>query len=1101
MNKLIKILPLLATCVGLVGCQDEDFGYTASEIKYKTEFTKAFGNIDPNQDWNLLAQLANSDAETRALPSKTTPVGEFKITVLPESQAAPLTTEQMKAYSKMLPESNQGGAPYDKTNLGRVTQDFSAVTKKVVLYPVYWWTSATDEIGIYYYSNESGSVSVSGTDGKTYKIVKVPITDSKPEELELSYEATTQWDEVYGTHGTGKEYYEAHQSDLVTNYPDKYKFANGSDLFDEYGNYIVSGKFVTYKGKKSLSNATNAGPANTEFDYWGEISGLSDVWADLATLNPSLLKFEGGKCYYATSIGGTRWTPVSSVLSQFGDQTKVDPVIDAANKPEPVKNTSITPTGFRSKGIVVDLPVSMKIGFYITNGSNTMYSEGKLNHKMSWSGHTDEDACYIATYQSEETDAQGKPIRYLAMEDWYNAGDYDLNDIVFRVYGLETVVDNEEITEEGLFVCEDLGAFDFDFNDVVLKAAWKRYYKKTYDKDSDGNVTNVNIAQYPSDELTITGMAAGGHNPSDVYFKTASNTSGQRLGEIHEILRSSAPNVINAGETYGGDGHSFTFEEAQFPEAWDKSSYPNGYVSQMFGEGYLYVIASTTNRVNDPVQPSGAYNNEASHLISSTSYKTRGVPQMMLLPMYYEWCQEDQPIETVYLNFTTWVNDATKTDWITNGKIESLTTDRGVTPQMYDKPVTPSGGTVSTISATPSSVDFYPSQKTTTVSFTYEGSGNITYTIGDGDMVEVSNFTASAGTGSLTISIKSGWSTNGSTSITLDQAANTSYTASQATIDVNYSATDLAASAFTVPESKSILVTTTGGEEIAITDVTGSKSFSASSSNEAVATASITKYTDDNQKVKITPVAAGTAIITVTQAANSTYASSVQTITVTVTKVASNFDVSATVVDLTADGSAGTVTIWSSNTTKPTVSVSETSNATIGEVTGGTQHWGAEHNGQYEWTIEVTPKSTAADGATFTISQEATTTMEGGSQAITVNVAEAISDGISVTVSPYIYSDTSSKAILISSIKEAYPEISDDDIITFNIELNEADYNGKIYTWNEETYAYQFTEVASYSQDHPAKSKISVQVAYSTIKGYKYFGFNNMKACAIYVAE
>lgn len=110
-------------------------------------------------------------------------------------------------------------------------------------------------------------------------------------------------------------------------------------------------------------------------------------------------------------------------------------------------------------------------------------------------------------------------------------------------------------------------------------------------------------------------------------------------------------------------------------------------------------------------------------------------------------------------------------------------------------------------------------------------------------------------------------------------------------------------------------------------------------------------------------------------------------------------------------------------------------------------------------------------------------------------------EGIPVTVNPYTYGDTSSKAILVSSIATAYPSISDDDEVTFYIELTQADYNGDIYAWNEDAYAYQFTKVASYSQEYPPKSSISVRVLYSAIKDYKYFGFNNMEACAIYVAN
>lgn len=50
-----SLLPAAALAAVLVGCQDEDFGYQANDIKYRSEFKKAFGKIDPEQDWSMAA--------------------------------------------------------------------------------------------------------------------------------------------------------------------------------------------------------------------------------------------------------------------------------------------------------------------------------------------------------------------------------------------------------------------------------------------------------------------------------------------------------------------------------------------------------------------------------------------------------------------------------------------------------------------------------------------------------------------------------------------------------------------------------------------------------------------------------------------------------------------------------------------------------------------------------------------------------------------------------------------------------------------------------------------------------------------------------------
>lgn len=652
MNKSVKFLPLLAASAVVVGCQDYDLGMTVDEIRYKQEFKNAFGDVDPNQDWNLVAQLANGGSATRAYGSKNTPTGDFTITVLPESQAAPLTPAQMKGYSKMLPEiGGSGGNTFETSNLGRVTQNFSVTTNRVVLYPVYWWTSAIDEIGLYYYSDEDGCEAVRDNEGNYHNIVKVPITVSHPEELEYRYTAEPTWARFYNY--SFNTYVTAEYINYLANNNANYVICNGTQYCS--GGYIpynfTNGILLEYKGQTSLEYNTDAASANTLFDYYDVPSSYSVVSA-LAEAFPSKFRcVKDDEYYFATSEGGEHWESVLSFLQTYAQNNPeaVDPAIKAATGEAPLDRT---PLGFRSKGIVVDLPANMKIGFYIINkgqqgnaaNPQTKYSEGYLNEKMPWTGYTDKDQCYVATYESDEVDAQGNPVRYLAFEDWYGSGDFDLNDIVFRVYGFNDVHDEEDIkTEEGLLVCEDLGNFDFDFNDVVLKLKWRRFYKKTYTTNAQGVVTGVNIAIEPSDEFSITGMAAGGTLRSNVHYKTTD------LGEIHTLLNGTAPNIINAGPKFGNEGQTKTFTIEDNNE-WNETNYPNGYVSQVFGEGLVSIHVENGT--------------DAQKLVSSIGYKTNGVPQMMLLPLDFNWAQETTPIKEAYSQFETWVSDATATGWI-----------------------------------------------------------------------------------------------------------------------------------------------------------------------------------------------------------------------------------------------------------------------------------------------------------------------------------------------------------------------------------------------------------------------------------------------------
>lgn len=72
------ILPAAALTMLFAACQDEDFGFTTKEVrsaKYDQEFIKAFGEVDPNQDWSMTA-------ETRALVNLPNIQGTAKMNIM-----------------------------------------------------------------------------------------------------------------------------------------------------------------------------------------------------------------------------------------------------------------------------------------------------------------------------------------------------------------------------------------------------------------------------------------------------------------------------------------------------------------------------------------------------------------------------------------------------------------------------------------------------------------------------------------------------------------------------------------------------------------------------------------------------------------------------------------------------------------------------------------------------------------------------------------------------------------------------------------------------------------------------------------------------------
>ena len=52
---------MLATISLTTSCTDYDNGFDEATIRYNQNFKEIFGKIDPNQDWNLVRQLAEKN--------------------------------------------------------------------------------------------------------------------------------------------------------------------------------------------------------------------------------------------------------------------------------------------------------------------------------------------------------------------------------------------------------------------------------------------------------------------------------------------------------------------------------------------------------------------------------------------------------------------------------------------------------------------------------------------------------------------------------------------------------------------------------------------------------------------------------------------------------------------------------------------------------------------------------------------------------------------------------------------------------------------------------------------------------------------------------
>ena len=548
---LSGIAALVSSCQDYEPYNDQHL----QDVAYTHEFERQFGEIDPNQNWDLFGQLARKkEAPTRADQY----VSQVTITDL--TTPIKITKDENAQYEKVLPENAGGpGAAYANTNLGRVIQDFVATSHTFTIAPVHWTTSGTDEIGIYWYTDDEkyADVTIMGNDGEMYWLVRKKILDCK-------------------THL-----------------------------------YYVNG--------------------NVERQVTGQ--------------------------------------NVKNVFTNDNIYLNAYP-------------------------IQVEIPEEIPFyGFYITQrspSSGTRYSESKLNTPITgWA--SDQRPCYIATFNIQrDIDASSKDTRdYLCFEDWFVGGDFDLNDVVFTIDGFDnqSIVDRTTTNEHAILVCEDLKQYDFDFNDIALELKYTEEIDREYFWDEHNGRYELDEENTKTiEELKVTALAAGGAFESTVSFNNEEDNWSYNWGEIHSLLNESpVPSnsrnhkIINAAPTYTDlHGQSITFPTEDHPLPDKKVGAGNGqyptYLSQLFASGFFVIHSEEENR-------------DAVNINSNGSYSEGSAPQMMLLPEYFEWPQEQKYIKEAYTKFTDWVQDVTKTDWILSSQEAELITDRGnLTPTNQDTP-------------------------------------------------------------------------------------------------------------------------------------------------------------------------------------------------------------------------------------------------------------------------------------------------------------------------------------------------------------------------------------------------------------------------------
>ena len=222
MKNTMKIKSLLSFFVPaalmtliVASCSDYDNGYTQSAIKFAEDFRSAFGEIDPEQDWNLAERqfvtvTTQSESEVKIYAKageEYTIVGDYEgvkgtqelgydvvegtkeilvsdgkegimttsgghvvfgmgtrnvqdktengVTVTLLKNEVKIGEETFPAYRTSRKEEVDemfSRVPQGENNINRVTSNFSYVsTGSFIIYPFYWYTESENTLGVYYF--------------------------------------------------------------------------------------------------------------------------------------------------------------------------------------------------------------------------------------------------------------------------------------------------------------------------------------------------------------------------------------------------------------------------------------------------------------------------------------------------------------------------------------------------------------------------------------------------------------------------------------------------------------------------------------------------------------------------------------------------------------------------------------------------------------------------------------------------------------------------------------------------------------------------------------------------------------------------------------
>lgn len=631
MGKYFKsgsLVAMAATAILMSSCAKDFELYDPvkdATAKYEKSWKDTFGNIDPNQDWNMATSTTmqnpvyGTDAKTvfvyDAMPGSSTShlIGEFS--AADENFTFDCTKGTTSVYiiakdaANKIVSANYYAVAETKAASKGMTRASSRAASITEEYVPEDWVSIWDANA--YWNETSQSIKYKDI-FSLYKLTNVEASNASSWNISDIVDIVGK-DGVFGEQGKDKDgncnkkHWEAelHPSQgaeyiMETDGPMELSYMyGGTGKMNKFG-------YLYYKNGASNMEILKA----PRFILIDDASPQANVKID----NVAMGSGEGMKLpglvtsYEGDNNADHKLTGTTYKLTYFGEDGKGTPsntfpagthivffeIIDGSNKKD--NNGNVDGNQFFA-AMRYSLPWMNKMFYYKEYENHPTYVEGDA-------------AKNFVTYK------WGGQI-ILGMED--EGGDDDMNDILFFIKGN---VKDEEIPEIGeepesqswIIACEDLGSTDdYDFNDIVFKVS---------------HVAGQNVA-------TVTPLAAGGIYESHIMFNDVA------LGETHQMLGVEAtegnyPMINTSSITATGTSQTVTV-----PTDFSLANSMGG-----FG-----ITVKTNDNIN---------------AVIITAPDAGEAPQMFCVPGTWAWPTERTKIQEAYPNFADWNGNSNNIEWYNN---------------------------------------------------------------------------------------------------------------------------------------------------------------------------------------------------------------------------------------------------------------------------------------------------------------------------------------------------------------------------------------------------------------------------------------------------